>query len=105
MPFAEEPFIKPWMVDLADDHYALVITRASDALGWQPSRSLRETLPTMVAALRRDTSTWYRDNGLVPPSWVKHETTAALDSTDIRMISVTNADSQIKPAKLVAFSS
>lgn len=76
MPFAEEPFIKPWMVDLADDHYALDITRASDALGWQPNRSLRETLPAMVAALRRDTSTWYRGNGLTPPSWVENETTS-----------------------------
>jgi hypothetical protein len=23
----EEPFIKPWMIDLADDHYALDIHR------------------------------------------------------------------------------
>ncbi|WP_345327534.1 hypothetical protein [Novipirellula rosea] len=76
MPFAEEPFIKLWMVDLADDHYEMDITRAVDALGWHPSRSLRETLPAMVAALRRDTSTWYRDNGLTPPSWVENETTS-----------------------------
>ena len=36
MPLVEEPFIKPWMVDLADDHYALDISRARKTLGWEP---------------------------------------------------------------------
>ena len=50
----EEPFIRPWMVDIADDHYALDISRARTLLGWEPKRSLRETLPKMVAALKAD---------------------------------------------------
>jgi nucleoside-diphosphate-sugar epimerase len=50
----EDPFIKPWMIDLADDHYALDVSRAQRLLGWRPERSLRETLPTMVAALQAD---------------------------------------------------
>jgi nucleoside-diphosphate-sugar epimerase len=75
IPFGEEPFIKPWMIDLADDHYELDITRARTLLGWQPKRSLRGTLPKMVAALKEDPPRWYRDNKLEPPSWL--EETAA----------------------------
>lgn len=63
----EEPFIQPWMVDLADDHYALDITRARTALGWEPRRALRDTLPAMVAALLADPLGWYRENKLEPP--------------------------------------
>lgn len=66
----EEPFIKPWMIDLADDHYALDITRARELLGWQPKRSLRDTLPLMIAALKEDPLGWYREHKLEPPSWL-----------------------------------
>jgi nucleoside-diphosphate-sugar epimerase len=64
IPGVEEPFIKPWMIDLADDHYALDITRARTLLGWFPRRSLRETLPKMVAALKADPAGFYRMNKL-----------------------------------------
>ena len=33
------------MIDLADDHYDLDISRARTLLGWEPKHSLRETLP------------------------------------------------------------
>lgn len=68
MPIGEEPFIKPWMVDLADDHYALDVSRAQVVLGWRPAHSLRETLPKMVAALKADPAGWYRANKLEPPA-------------------------------------
>lgn len=68
MPLAEEPFIKPWMVDLADDHYELDISRARKTLGWKPRHSLRDTLPKMVAALKRDPAAWYREHELPLPS-------------------------------------
>ncbi|MGD9689874.1 MAG: NAD-dependent epimerase/dehydratase family protein [Phycisphaerales bacterium] len=67
-PFAEEPFIKPWMVGLADDHYAIDIARAEQVLGWRPRRSLRATLPRIIASLRRDPKEWYAANGLEAPS-------------------------------------
>ncbi len=67
LPLAEEPFIKPWMINLADDHYALDITRAREILGWSPRRSLRDTLPAMVARLKADPLRWYRENHLEPP--------------------------------------
>jgi len=63
-----DPFIRPWMIDRANDHYALDITRARTLLGWDPRRSLRETLPKMVAALKTDPAAWYRENELDPPS-------------------------------------
>jgi len=68
MPLVEEPFIKPWMVDLADDHYELDISRARKTLGWKPTHSLRDTLPKMVAALKRDPVAWYRAHKLPLPS-------------------------------------
>jgi uncharacterized membrane protein len=60
----EEPFIKPWMVDFADDHYELDITRARTLLGWEPKHSLRATLPVIIDALKSDPIAWYRDNKL-----------------------------------------
>lgn len=72
MPFGEEPFIKPWMVDLADDHYALDISRAKEVLDWQPRHSLRDTLPKMVAALKADPKKLYAQNKLgEPPAHVR----------------------------------
>lgn len=63
-----DPFIRPWMIDRANDHYALDITRARQLLGWQPKRSLRETLPKMVAALKADPVGFYRENALEGPA-------------------------------------
>jgi nucleoside-diphosphate-sugar epimerase len=66
----EEPFIKPWMIDLADDHYALDISRAGHLLNWRPKRSLRHTLPLMIRALKADPLVWYREHKLETPSWL-----------------------------------
>jgi nucleoside-diphosphate-sugar epimerase len=60
----EEPFIRPWMVDLADAHYAVDIRRAREHLGWEPAHRLRTTLPVMLAALQADPEGWYEANGL-----------------------------------------
>jgi len=68
MPFAEEPFIKPWMIDLADEHYELDISRARTLLDWEPQRSLQATLPTMVQHLKADPAGWYQQNKLKAPA-------------------------------------
>jgi uncharacterized membrane protein len=60
----EESFIQPWMVDIANDHYDLDITRARTLLGWEPRHSLRATLPRMIDALKADPAGWYRANKL-----------------------------------------
>ncbi|MBI4396057.1 MAG: NAD(P)-dependent oxidoreductase [Elusimicrobia bacterium] len=68
---SRDVFIKPWMADIADDHYALDITRARRLLGWEPKRSLAGTLPKMISFLKEDPPRWYEENGLEPPSWLK----------------------------------
>jgi nucleoside-diphosphate-sugar epimerase len=67
MPLMEEPFIKPWMIDLADEHYEVDISRARKLLGWRPQHTLRETLPEMIAELKADPRGWYEANKLTPP--------------------------------------
>ena len=63
-----DPFIRPWMIDRANDHYALDITRARQVLGWEPKHSLRETVPKMVDALKADPLRFYRENALEGPA-------------------------------------
>jgi nucleoside-diphosphate-sugar epimerase/uncharacterized membrane protein len=67
----EKPFIQPFMIDMASDHYALDIGRARRLLGWQPRHRLARTLPKLVAALKRDPRGWYRENGISAPRWVE----------------------------------
>ncbi len=62
------PFIKPWMVDRAEDDYIIDIGHALSLLGWAPKRGLRETMPKMVAALKADPTGWYRENELELPT-------------------------------------
>src|SRR5690625_7765476 len=46
---SEKPFIRPFMIDLASDHYELDIRRAKDQLGWQPKHNLFDDLEALVA--------------------------------------------------------
>jgi len=69
----QDQFIKPWMIDRANDHYAVDITRARSLLEWAPDRSLRKSLPKMVAALKADPLGWYREHGLEPPASLNKE--------------------------------
>lgn len=73
----EKPFIRPFMIEMADDHYALDITRARRLLGWEPHETMTATLPKLVASLKRDPLGWYRRNGVTPPAWL--ETAAAAE--------------------------
>ena len=57
-------FVKQWMVDDANAHYVLDISRARKLLGWEPEHSLRETLPTIIDALKADPQDWYETNKL-----------------------------------------
>lgn len=63
----EPPFIKPFMVRMADDHYELDITRARQLLGWEPRHWLKDRLPDMIRTLKQDPAAWYEANGLMPP--------------------------------------
>lgn len=59
-----DPFIKPWMIDRADDHYEMDISRAYQYLHWKPRHNLQATLPTIIANLKSDPSKWYKKNKL-----------------------------------------
>ena len=60
----DDPFIRPYMVDMADDHYDLDITRARMSLAWEPGHRLRDALPGMIARLKADPVAWYEANRL-----------------------------------------
>lgn len=63
----DEPFIKPWMIDLADQHYPVEIDKAREKLGWEPKKRLRNTLSRMAAHLLHDPEAWYVQHGLPMP--------------------------------------
>lgn len=69
------PFIRPFMVALADDHYALDIRRAELLLGWMPQHSLADELPYLVENLKADPAAWYAANGILAPGWVTRSDT------------------------------
>lgn len=74
----EKPFIKPFMIDLASDHYDLDITKAKEQLGWSPQHSIYSGLAKLVVNLKQNPSEWYETNGITRPDWIqtadeKHE--------------------------------
>ena len=66
----EPTFVKPFMIAMADDHYELDIGRARATLGWEPAHRLKDSLPAMVAELKRDPAAWYERHKLKPPEWI-----------------------------------
>jgi len=57
-------FIKPWMIDLANDHFEMDSSKAKKLLGWKPKHGLRDTLPKMVENLKANPEKFYRENNL-----------------------------------------
>ena len=62
LPFVKKSFIKPWMIDIADDHYELDVSRAKEILGWQPRYAVRSSLKRMIGELKKDPKKWYLEN-------------------------------------------
>ena len=83
----EEPFIKPFMIDLADDHFELDVTLARQSLDWQPQRTLESTLPSMIDALKADRGAWYARHKLTSPEGVTPKQRAALDPEQKKALS------------------
>lgn len=67
LPEEKEPFIKHWMIDIADAHYELDISRTRQALGWEPRHRLVNTLPKILDALKQDPRGWYEMHQLDYP--------------------------------------
>ena len=64
---SDETVIKPYMISLADDHYALDIGRARQWLGWDPERRLEDELPGIIDTLKSYPVAWQHANGLLEP--------------------------------------
>lgn len=64
--FDLDPFVQPWMISQAGDHYEIDISRAEALLDWRPRRRLIDTLPDIIAKLKRDPKAWYEANKLNP---------------------------------------
>jgi len=67
----DAPFIKPWMIDLADQNYPISVQRAREHLGWEPQHTLRDTLPDMIKRLFFNPKAWFESNGLPVPKQVE----------------------------------
>ncbi len=72
LSFKNPPFIRPWMIDLADDNYVIDVSLAKRLLGWEPKHSVKNTLPIMIDALKKDPIAWYKNNGLNPSKILHH---------------------------------
>lgn len=71
MPFMEKSFIKPWMIDYADDNYSIDPKNIKKILNWTPRHKLSDTLPLMINDLKTDPINWYEKNNLKAPKWLK----------------------------------
>ncbi|SEQ98461.1 Nucleoside-diphosphate-sugar epimerase [Nitrosomonas sp. Nm51] len=67
----EKPFIKPFMIDLASDHYDLDIGRAQELLDWQPKHRIYDGLKNIIASLKKDPAAWYKKNRITEPDWMR----------------------------------
>lgn len=67
----EKPFIRPFMIDLASDHYDLDISRARELLGWEPKHKIYDGLKDLIENLKQDPAEWYERNGITSPDWMK----------------------------------
>jgi nucleoside-diphosphate-sugar epimerase len=80
----QAPFVRPFMAEMADDHYALDTRRARDLLGWEPRHSFKDELPRLVQSLKDDPPGWYRRNGVTPPHWLTATSEAGEDAEALR---------------------
>jgi nucleoside-diphosphate-sugar epimerase len=64
IPFFRDPFIKPWMIEIGDDHYAVDISKAKEVLGWTPKHFIGRSLPVIIDNLKKDPIEWFKTNQL-----------------------------------------
>lgn len=71
LPGMPETFIRPWMIDIADNNWTLDISKAKKYLGWKPKHSVAQEIPKMIQDLKKDPLKWYEINMLKAPKWLK----------------------------------
>lgn len=67
----EKPFIRPFMIDMASDHYDLNTRLAQEQLGWRPKHFVYDTLESLINNLKADATQWYANNKITPPDWIE----------------------------------
>lgn len=80
-----EPFVRPFMVRMADDHYALDVRRARELLDWEPRHRLQDELPKMVRAMQDDPAAWYERHKINPPDWIATADALGYDTGDLAL--------------------
>ena len=80
----EKPFLRPFMIDLSSDHYALDISRARHLLDWEPEHFILDTLPAMIARLKEDPVAWHEANGVTISRELEAEAQVAEDIDALR---------------------
>lgn len=65
--FLRNSFIKPFMIDIADLHYELDMSKAKKLLGWSCKHSLDKELNRFIEAIKHDTRKFYQSNQLLVP--------------------------------------
>ncbi len=71
IPFKKKPFIRPWMISLADEHYDLNISKAKKIFNWEPKNKLEDCLKSMCKDLQKNPINWYGKNNLKMPKSLK----------------------------------
>lgn len=80
----ERPFIKPFMIDLASDHYDLDISRAKQQLAWQPQHHIFDGLADLIEDLKSNPFAWYKRNGITLPDWIRTAEEKNVNANTIR---------------------
>jgi len=80
----ERPFIKPFMIDMASDHYELNIDKVQKLLGWQPKHRIQTELPVMVEKLKSNPVHWYQRNKIKAPAWLQTASEKSANPEHIR---------------------
>lgn len=80
----EKPFIRPFMVEMADDHYELDISLARRLLDWTPRHDIREGILNLVENLKKDPLGWYATNGITPPPWMDESDRRGANPEELR---------------------
>lgn len=67
----KRPFIKPFMIEMASDHYELDIQKIETALGWSPKHRIQTSLIKLIDNLKADPVKWYKNNNIKIPAWFR----------------------------------
>lgn len=81
IPFMAKPFIRPWMIKLADEHYELNISKAKKIFDWEPKYKLEDCLRKMCMDVQDDPVNWYKMNGLMMTKGMKKSLSTSKKST------------------------